>query len=78
MKQLTKEEMKRIMGGEMAPPPGGPCANGQFWLVCSTPNGTEQWCRNSDSGNASDACEAIYPAYGDQVSGNWAPVISVS
>ena len=73
-KVLSKSEQMRIMGGY---PPGGSCGENQYWLVCTTPNGTESWCRSSMSGNASDVCSGIYPAYGSSVSGNWAPVVII-
>jgi len=75
MKKLSRDEMKKVIGGMNAP--GGACAEDHTWLVCSTPNGTESWCRSSSSGNASNVCQSIYPAYGGSVSGNWAPVVIV-
>ena len=39
MKKLSRDEMKKVMGGMNAP--GGACAEDHTWLVCSTPNGTE-------------------------------------
>ncbi len=72
---LTREQMKSVFGGS-----GGSstCANGQWWLMCVTPGGYENWCRSSNSGNANTECQNIYPAYnpGD-VTGQWAPVICV-
>lgn len=76
MKDLSKDEMKKVLGGVMAPPPNQPCST-QYELVCTTPNGSESWCRTSESGNASDECRAIYPAYGDSVWGNWGVPITV-
>jgi len=75
MKKLSREQMKNVMGGLLEP--GGNCGENQTWLVCTTPNGTETWCRSSSSGNASTACQAIYPAYGAVVYGNWAPVVII-
>jgi hypothetical protein len=56
---LSRSEMKNIKGG------AGLC------LVCTTPNGTESWNR-SDGGDADAECQAIYPAYGSEVTGYWA------
>lgn len=72
MKKLSRSEMKKLQGGGQ-----GGCPGNYWWLVCSTPNGTESWCRSSNSGDANTICAGIYPAYNEGVSGNWAPVVIV-
>ncbi|MEP0460122.1 MAG: hypothetical protein ABJD55_01720 [Flavobacteriaceae bacterium] len=63
--------MRNVKGGD--PNHGcGPGGSGGLCLVCSTPGGTETWCRNDGGSSAVSECNAIYPAYnGEGVSGDW-------
>ncbi|ARS40447.1 hypothetical protein CA265_12580 [Sphingobacteriaceae bacterium GW460-11-11-14-LB5] len=70
---LTRAQLKKVMGGT-----GSGIGNCQenYYLSCTTPGGKEDWCRSSISGDATAACNAIYPAYnGSGVSGEWGVII---
>lgn len=61
--------MKKVMGGNALV---GLCTGEPYLLSCTTPNGSEDWCRSSISGDATEVCNGIYPAYhGEGVSGLW-------
>lgn len=71
---LSRNEMRMVKGGD----PNQPCGSGGsggICVVCTTPGGTESWCR-SDTSDATSVCRGIYPAYGDEVSGEWATCAS--
>jgi hypothetical protein len=59
---LSRKEQKNIMGGMY---------DCNHELCCYTPNGEECWKRSGIGSDATSACRAIYPAYGDAVSGVW-------
>jgi hypothetical protein len=58
--RLSRSAQQQITGGVAA---------GQ--LCCTTPYGTECWSRSTASSNPNGDCRAIYPAYGNNVSGSW-------
>lgn len=71
LQTLSRSEMKNIMAGV---DPNTPCGGegGGLCLVCTTPNGTESWCRSAGGESADIECQAIYPAHGSNVTGYYA------
>lgn len=65
---LTREQLKNVIGGSGGYGGSGGCSTG-YVLTCTTPNGTEDWCRSEPCGGANQLCQAIYPAYGSEVTG---------
>ena len=68
MKSLNKKIQKNIIGG-LEDPNYGICVGKPGELICTTPNGTESWHRNSLPENPTEECRGIYPAYGSNVTG---------
>lgn len=60
MKQLSKEEMKKIIGGLMAPPPSTICQNGDYVAHCTWDHGA---CLNPTKGYCPAGTEASCDMY---------------
>lgn len=69
---LNDAEQKNILGGYAHPGGDGYPS----YLECTTPGGTERWRRNCTSANATADCKAIYPAWGNNVTGECYLIIS--
>ncbi len=65
MKNINRNKLKNITGGL---PADGGSGSGPV-LQCVTPNGVEFWRRTVCPGSPNAACRAIYPAYGNNVTG---------
>ena len=71
-KVLTRDQLKNVLGGgpfvQQTTIGGG---GGNTCLVCATPGGVGCWYHQNPSGDPTQACCDIYPAYCGQLTGNW-------
>lgn len=63
---LTREELKKVLGGD-----GSGGGGGTTCLVCATPGRVGCRYRQDPTGDPTEACCEIYPAYCGQLTGNW-------